>query len=106
MGDRLFLEIIAERKIAQHFKECVVPRSIAHIVEIIMLATSSYAFLARHGTRNSAGFKAGKVVLKRNHPRIDEHQCRVIIRDQRCGLHNVMVIAPKIIEEGAADIVG
>lgn len=44
MGDRLFLEIVAEREIAQHFKEGMVPRSIADIVEIVMLAPARTHF--------------------------------------------------------------
>jgi hypothetical protein len=36
MGDRLFLEIVAEGEISQHFKERVVPRRIADIVEVVM----------------------------------------------------------------------
>ena len=104
--DRLFLKIIAKRKIAQHFKECVMPRGIADIVEIIVFAASTYAFLAGRRTRNRTGFKTSEVVFERHHSGVDEHQRRVVIRNQRCGLHNVMVIAPEIIEEGAADIVG
>ena len=46
MMDRLFLEIIAEREIAEHLEECVMPCCVADIVEIIVFATSPYAFLA------------------------------------------------------------
>ena len=45
--DRLFLEVIAEREIAEHFEEGVMARSIADIVEIIVLAASADAFLRR-----------------------------------------------------------
>ena len=44
MGDRLFLEIIAEREIAEHLEEGVVPRGIADIVEIVVLAARADAF--------------------------------------------------------------
>ena len=43
--DRLFLEIIAEREIAEHFEEGVVPRGIADIVEVVVLAAGAHAFL-------------------------------------------------------------
>ena len=46
MGNRLLFEIIAERKIAEHFKKRVMPRSIAHIIEVVMLAPCPHAFLA------------------------------------------------------------
>jgi hypothetical protein len=37
MGDRLFLEIVAKGEISQHFKERVVPRRIADIVEVVIV---------------------------------------------------------------------
>ena len=80
MGDRVLFEVIAEGKIAQHFKKRMMPRGIADIVEIIMFATRPNAFLARYSARNGAAFKARKHVLKGHHARIDEHQCRVVIR--------------------------
>ena len=43
--NRLFLEIIPEGKIAEHFKKCVVPRGITDIVEVIMLAACPNTFL-------------------------------------------------------------
>ena len=46
MGNRLFFEIIAEREVPEHFKECVVARRVADIVQIIMLAARPHAFLA------------------------------------------------------------
>ena len=46
MVDRLFLEIVAEGEIPQHFEEGVVARGIADIVEIIVLAAGADAFLA------------------------------------------------------------
>src|SRR3546814_1004910 len=38
VGDRLFLEIVAEAEIAQHFEESMVARRVADIVEVVMLA--------------------------------------------------------------------
>jgi hypothetical protein len=38
VGDRLVLEIVAEREIAEHLEEGVVPGGVADIVEIVMLA--------------------------------------------------------------------
>ena len=43
--NRALFKIISEREIAQHFKKCVVARGIAHIIKVIMLAASAYAFL-------------------------------------------------------------
>src|SRR3546814_7789504 len=46
--DGLFLEIVAEGEIPQHFKESMVPRRIADIVEVVVLAPRAHAFLRRH----------------------------------------------------------
>ena len=105
MGDRLFLEIVAEGEIAQHFEEGVMPRGIADIVEIVVLAAGAHAFLAGDGTRRGAGFKPGEHVLERHHARVDEHQRRIVVRHQRRGRHDI-VAAPEVFEEGAADFVG
>ena len=58
--DRLLLEVIAEREIAEHLEEGVVPRGIAHIVEIVVLAARTYALLAGGGARHGAGFPMSK----------------------------------------------
>ena len=46
MVDRLLLEIIAEREIAEHFEEGVVARGVADIVEVVVLAAGADALLA------------------------------------------------------------
>ncbi len=45
MRDRLVLEIVAEAEVAQHLEERVVPRRIAHIVQVVVLAAGTNAFL-------------------------------------------------------------
>ncbi len=44
-ADGIFLEIVAKREIAEHFKESVVTGGIADIVQIVVLATGANAFL-------------------------------------------------------------
>src|SRR3546814_3584342 len=74
MMNRLFLKIIAEAEIAQHFKEGMVPGCITDIVQVIMLAASAHAFLGRSGRRIIALFQTGKDILERHHSRIHEHR--------------------------------
>ena len=104
-GDRLFLEIVAKAEIPQHFKEGMVPRGIAHIVQIVMLAPGTHAFLRGGGALVVAGLDPGEQVLELHHAGIGEHQRRVIARHQRAGGHDLMAVARKIIEKGRADIV-
>src|SRR5688500_17533944 len=84
----------------------MVPGRIAHIVEIVVLATGADTFLARRGGDVRTRFEAREDILERHHARIDEHQGRIIVRDQRCGRHDRMAFAPEIFEEGTADVVG
>ena len=44
--DRLLLEIVPERKIAEHFEKRMMPCGIADIVQIIVLAAGPHALLA------------------------------------------------------------
>ncbi|SUJ14828.1 Uncharacterised protein [Sphingomonas paucimobilis] len=106
MGDRLFLEIIAEREIAQHFKEGMVPRGIADIVEIVVLAAGAHALLRAGRGRIGARLQAGEHVLERHHARIHEHQRRVVLRHERRGRHDLVPLRTEIVEKAAADVVG
>ena len=47
--DRAVLEIIAEREIPEHFEEGMVPRGVADIVEVVVLAARPNAFLRTGG---------------------------------------------------------
>ena len=106
MGNRLFLEIIAERKIAQHFKKGVVTCGVADIVEIIMFATCADTFLTRCSAGNCPAFKTSENVFEWHHASIDEHQRRIVIRDKRRRLDHVVARGAEMIEKCATDIVG
>ena len=99
MIDRLFLEVITEAEIAEHLEECVMPRSVTDIVEIVMLTARADAFLRRDGGRIRARFEAGEDVLERHHARIDEHQRRIVVRHQRRARHAGMADALEIFEK-------
>ena len=106
MRDRLFLEIIPERKIAEHFEEGVMPRGIADIVQIVVLAARAHALLRAGRGGIGARFQTGEDVLERHHPSVDEHQRRIVLRHQRRGGHDAVAAAAEIVEERAANVVG
>ena len=106
MQDRLLLEIVAEGKIPQHFKEGMMPRGIADIVEVIMLSARPHAFLRGCRPGRRPRLQPGEHVLERHHAGVGEHQRRIVVGHQRRGGHYLMGIVPEIIEERAADIVG
>jgi hypothetical protein len=104
--DGLFLEIIAEGEVTEHFKEGVVAGGVADIVEVVMLAAGAHAFLRGRGAGIGALLLAGEHVLELHHAGIGEHQGRVIARHQRRGFHHRMAVLAEIIQEGLADIAG
>jgi len=106
MANRLLLEIVAEREIAEHFEEGVVARGIADIVEIVVLAAGADALLAGSGGRIGSRLEAGEDVLERHHPGIDEHQGRIVMRHQRRRRHDLVLVPRKIVEKGPTNVVG
>ena len=81
--NRVVLEIVAEREVAQHLEERVVARGIADIVEVVVLAAGAHAFLRRHRPHIGAFLDAGEDVLELHHPGVGEHQGRIVARHKR-----------------------
>ena len=90
--DRLFLEIVAEGEIPQHFEEGVVARGVADIVEVVVLAAGADALLAADRGRIGPRFQPGEDILERHHAGVDEHQRRVVVRHQRRRWHARMPV--------------
>ena len=81
--DRLRLEIVAEREIAEHFEERVMACGISDVVEVVVLATGADALLSGHCALVAARFLAREDVLELHHAGGREHQRRIIARHQR-----------------------
>jgi hypothetical protein len=69
-GDRVFLEVIPEGEIPQHLEERVVPRGVAHVVQIVVLAARAHAFLRGRRAHVVAVLDPGEEVLELHHARI------------------------------------
>ena len=78
----MLFEIIAEGKIAEHFKESVMARGVADIFEVIMLAASAQAFLSTRRARRWRLASGGEHVFERHHAGIGEEQSRIIFRHE------------------------
>ena len=85
--DRVFLEIIAKRKIAEHLEKCVVPRGLSNLVEVVVLATRPHALLRRRGAHVIAFLDAQKRVFKLIHSGVGKQQRRVVRRQERRRTH-------------------
>jgi hypothetical protein len=74
------LEVVAERPIPQHLEEGVVVAVLAYIVQIVVLAACTYAFLGIDCTLVLAFFAGGvdrtqKYGFELVHPGIGEEKC-------------------------------
>ncbi len=56
--DRVALEVVAEREVAQHLEERVVARGVADVLEVVVLAAGAHAALRGGGARVRARLSA------------------------------------------------
>ena len=98
-----FLEVITKGEITEHLEECMVPRGIADIIEIIVLAARAHAFLAGSRAHVFAFLCTSENVFKRHHARVGEHERGVVMRHERAGGNGLMPVAGEKIEECGAD---
>jgi hypothetical protein len=86
-GDRVGLEVVAEREVAEHLEERVVARRLADLVEVVLLAPGAHALLAGGGAGVAAGLAAGEDVLELDHPGDREQERRIVGGHQRARGH-------------------
>lgn len=101
--DGVALEIVAEAEVAQHFEESVVPRGVADVFQVVVLAAGAHAFLAGGRTGVGALFQAEEAVLELVHARVGEQQGRIVRRDQRTGSDTGVSLLFEEAEEGFTD---
>ena len=89
-ADGVFLEVVAEGKIPQHFKEGMVARGTAHIFQIVVLAAHAQTLLGSRRTPVGADLLSQKTLLELHHARIGEQQRRIVARHKgRRGHHGM-----------------
>ena len=65
--DRPLLEVVAEREVAEHLEEGVMPGGVADVVEVVVLAAGAHALLRGGGALVGARLLAGEDVLELHH---------------------------------------
>ena len=103
--DRPLLEVVAEGEVAEHLEEGVVPRGVADVVEVVVLAAGAHALLRGGRARVGARLLAGEDVLELHHAGVGEHQGRVVARHQRRRRHHLVAVLGEEIEERRADLI-
>jgi len=101
--DRVFLEIIAEAEVTEHFKEGVVTCGVADVFQVAVLAAGSHALLAAGRSGVGTFFLTQEAVLELVHPRVGEQQGWVVIRDQGAGRDTGVTLLLEEAKEGFTD---
>src|SRR6266566_6535986 len=107
-ANRVALEVVAEGKIAEHLEERVMPGGMADLLEVVVLPAGANALLhGRGATRASRRLLLPeKHLLELHHPRVREHQRRVVAgHDRRARVHSVP-LPLKVLGEFLADFGG
>ena len=103
-GNGIVFEIVAEREVAEHFKKRVVADGIADVVKVVVFAAGTDGFLRCGCAGIVAFFIAGKDMFELHHAGVGKHQGRVIIRNQRRGRDNFMVVFCEVIQKSASNV--
>src|SRR6266852_5779372 len=97
--NRILLEIIAKRKIAEHLEKRVMPLRKPHIFQVVVLPARAHAFLRRRRPRVIPLLQPQKHVLELVHPRIRKQQGSVPMRHQRRAPHPPVPLAFKKLQK-------
>jgi hypothetical protein len=97
--DRLFLEVIAKRPVAEHFEHRVVVCIDADFFQIVVFSRNAKAFLGIGDARTFRRSIAKEKFLELRHARIVEHQRRVVFEHDWRRRHDQVAFALEKIEK-------
>ena len=89
----LFLEVVAEAPVAEHFEHGVVVGVEAYFLQVVVFAAHAEAFLGVGDARPLRGLVAENDVFKLVHARVGKHQRGVVFDYHRCRRHNLVTFA-------------
>ncbi len=102
--DRVVLEVVAEREVAEHLEERVVPERRPDVVEVVVLAADAHALLRRRRARVGAALPSEEHVLELVHPGVGEEQRRVAVRHQRGARDDAVAVSFEVAKERRAEL--
>ena len=102
--DRVLLEVVAEREVAEHLEEREVARRAADVLEVVVLARDAHALLRGGRGLVVAHLLAQERALELHHARVGEQQRRVALRDQRRARDAPVSAALEEAQEALADL--
>ena len=98
--NRVFFEVISERKVPQHLEERVMAPGISDILQIVMLPPRAQTLLNRHGPRIGACVLPKKHPLELIHPGIGKEQGGIGLRQEGGTRHRLMPVFFEISDKG------
>ncbi len=104
--DRDVLEVVAKGEVAEHLEEGVVARGVTDVLEVVVLAAGTHAFLRGRGARIGPFLEPREDVLELDHARVGEEQSRIVAWHQRARRHDLVAMALEVRKEGGANVVG
>jgi len=99
--DGFLLEVVPEGEVAVHLEERAVASGLAHLFDV----EGAHALLHAHGALVRDGLGPREVRLERDHARIDEQQCGVVVEQRRAG-HDRVVVSREEVDETTPDLGG
>ena len=104
--DRVFFEIVPERKISQHFKECVMFVCDPNLFEVVMFSAYTHTLLNRSRPFVAPFFQSEKHILELVHSCIREQNCGIILRKKRGTSYDFVISIREKVEERLPDLLG
>ena len=104
-GNGFFLEVVAERPVAQHLEHGVVVGVVADLLQVVVLAADAKALLRVGHPFVFRRVVAQNDVLELVHSRIGKHQCGVVLDYHGSGGHDVVTLALEETLERVSDFV-
>ncbi len=102
--DRVALEVVAERPVAEHLEERVVACRVTDVLEVVVLAAGAQAALDGGRAHVAALLRAQERVLELHHAGVGEQQRRVVAGNERRTGHHGVALGDEIVDELAADV--
>ncbi len=99
--DGFFLEVIADREVAEHFEKCMVTGGPSYIFNVV----GADAFLGIGDAVAARFFRTVEIFFQCCHAGIDPQQCRIVVRDQACSRFDHMPLLRKIIQEHLPNLI-
>ena len=101
---RVLLEVVAEREVAEHLEERVVARGVADVLEVVVLAAGADALLRRRRAHIGPLVVAEEDVLELVHPRVREQQGRVVAGHDRARGDDGVALRLEVLQERRPDL--